>query len=572
MNEQSGRVLKGVCVFGLVIVIVLAGLWLFLSRYGGIPLFAGFSGTPFDKALADYDREISADPGMGAGKRNGLLDALEKKALDTENFLSVLKRRRALARGTGDDVYTAAYSAAAGRAAKLYPYSGQIAAVMAESLSLRPLNEETREQLLELASLMSEGALEQLALAFSVYSGAMADPATARQLPRELFPLLCSAFEYEERERYLIDYMIRVLLEDSGEASAMIDALFDENPVLPEIWTFGAEFFYDHGNFLRSAELFSHFTDDEGLARQAGALWLAGFSGTAGTLWRAVATAGAAGDTRARSLYNMTAVVFSPEEEAAWLERLFAANPDYKPGKVFGLLRYSRLAVTDRALAILERAGKDEVLFELELLRRHGEIWAVDKTVAETWMLLNQHSGDMRLAEWAAWYFDFQRRHTETTLLTGNLERNGARFPWMDFHKAVAMIRAGNFSEAETLFRAVGGGVRRYGAYWQAAANTGLLLDLNRNPRGALDMYEIAAALQANEVLRLRTARAEQREPVTPPELKEAARMQLRIARTLRTLDREAESRRVLDYALDLDPGNLDAVLEKRRLSGGGIL
>jgi hypothetical protein len=56
------------------------------------------------------------------------------------------------------------------------------------------------------------------------------------------------------------------------------------------------------------------------------------------------------------------------------------------------------------------------------------------------------------------------------------------------------------------------------------------------------------------------------------PELKDAARVQIRIARCLRSLGREAESRRVLDYALDIDPDNLEAALEKRRLESRGIL
>jgi hypothetical protein len=59
---------------------------------------------------------------------------------------------------------------------------------------------------------------------------------------------------------------------------------------------------------------------------------------------------------------------------------------------------------------------------------------------------------------------------------------------------------------------------------------------------------------------------------LTSPELEDAARVQVRIARCLRGLGREAESRRVLDYALDLDPDNLDAALEKRRLENRGIL
>ncbi|MDR2143745.1 MAG: hypothetical protein LBP29_05200 [Treponema sp.] len=573
MNSKPHGVLKAVCIFGLVIALILVGLVVFFSRRGNIPLFSPFlTGTSFSRALEEYDRETAENPGLSPGRRISLLNSLEKKALDTENHLSVLKRRRALT-GTGAKEAFVSYAEGARRAGKLYPHSGQIAALLAESIILLPEPgiPDEQEKIAELASLMGEGALDQLALAFSVYSGAMGDPAVARLLPAKLFPLLCMAAEGEERERYLVNAAIRILLDGNvAEALSRINALFAGTPLRDETRLFGAEFFYDHGDFVRSAELFSHFTDDSNIARQADALWLAGFAESAETLWKMVGVDGRPGGARSRSLYNLAAVSPSPDEQQIWLEMLFQDELVYEPGRVFALIRFSRLAPLERALAILERTDRSEGLFDLELLRRKSEAWSVDKTVAETWVLVNNHPGDSRLYQWAAWYFDFQRRYGETALLLAQAERSGIKEPWLELHKAFALIRENKLPEAEKLLHAAAE-QGEYGRFWQIPADLALILDLRRNPREALALYEIAAGLQADTVTRLRSEQAASSR-TAPPVLKDAARVQTRIARCLRSLGREAESRRVLDYALDLDPDNLEAALEKRRLENRGIL
>jgi hypothetical protein len=448
MKSKPHGVLKSVCIFGFIIALILLGLLVFFSRYGNIPLFSPFLGTSFSRALEAYDRETAENPGLSTGRRIVLLNSLEKKALDTENHLSVLKRRRALT-GGGANEALASYAEAAERTGKRYPYSGQIAVLWAESIILSrvqsesgTLNEAEREKIRGLAALMSEGALDGLALIFSVYSGAMGDPATARLLPAELFPLLCMTAEGEERERYLVNEAIRTLLGGNvPEASSRVDALFAGPPLRDETWLFGADFFYDHGNFVRAAELFSHFTDDRGIARQADALWLAGFAESAETLWKMAGVDGRPGDARSRSLYNLASVSSSPDEQQIWLEMLFQDDLSYEPGRVFALIRFSRLAPPDRALAILEKTDRSEGLFDLEMLRRKSKAWSVDKTVAEAWVLVNNHPRDSRLYQWAAWYFDFQRRYEETALLLVQAERDGAKEPWLDLHKAFALIR-----------------------------------------------------------------------------------------------------------------------------------
>jgi len=596
MNKQTG-LLRGVCLLGLVVFLVLLGTLIFLSVYGGVSLFSPirFGKSSFAQALEEYDQKNKDT--LSFKQHNSLLDGLEKKAPDTESALSVLKRRRQLALKAPKDreQYLTAYVGAAARARKQYPYSAQIGAVAAEALIMNGYSGEGEitADIQELASLMSEGALTNLSLAFSVYCGAMKDPEEARLLPRELFTLLCSLAEGEEREKYLVNSCIRTVLEDnSKEAFAMVNGLFTEAPIRDETIRFGAEFFYDYRNFLRSAELFSSFTDSRSLARQADALWLAGFSDGARGLWRT-----AAADTRntgvsdddlsfikARAYYNLGSTTTDKKEAGYYLEQLFAANSENTIAQTFGIIRYSRLVPTDRALAILSQTDYEhEGLFDLELLRRRSEDWDIDKCVAETWILLNRHTNDGRLFEWAVWYFDFQHRYEETALALRNAGINRVEGPWSALHRSYALVQEKEYSEAEKVLQSIVRSPqetkyapgRRTQPLWQAAANLAILLEKQGNLQDALQYYEIAAG-QITSLITWPTAESADgqppaEEPGIPaagvsPERRDAARIQLRIAGVLRSLGKKPESVRALDYALDLDPENLEARLEKRRI------
>jgi tetratricopeptide (TPR) repeat protein len=632
---------------GLAVSLVILGTLIFLSVYGGVPLFSsGFRKGSFALALEAYDRRITETPDLSFRQRNALLDGLEKKAPDTEGILSVLKRRRAPVRGPGAsedrEQYLEAYAAAATRARTQYPYSAQTGALAAEALVLMEppgrLSEEAAGTLRDLAGMMNEGALGNLSLSFAVYAGAMENPAAGRLLPRELFTLLVSLVDGEDREKYLVNSCVRTLLEGrAAEAQGMAGTLFDSPPLRNETIRFGAEFFYDYGNFLRSAELFAAFTDDRSLGRQADALWLAGFVSGARGLWRAAgssrgsgsagtgsagaenagAEAGGAGtgasgiaagtaegtdpaSVKARAFYNLAATAPGAAEAAQALEQLFGVNAAV-PAQVFGVIRYSRLVPLDRALAILGRTDHDrEGLFDLELLRRRSEDWTVDKTVAETWMLLNRHPADGRLFEWAVWYFDFQRRHDETAQALKNAGINRVEGPWSALHRAFAQVREHNLPEAEKTLRSIvrapgeGDAGRPPGRFqqplWQAAANLALVLEKQRNYQEALRYYEAAAGQLAAAGLAAKenppegeagvrggpgagAGRPEGIAAASSPEWRDAARLQVRIAGLFRALGMDSESRRALDYALDLDPENLEARMEKRRLDAGrGIL
>jgi tetratricopeptide (TPR) repeat protein len=86
---------------------------------------------------------------------------------------------------------------------------------------------------------------------------------------------------------------------------------------------------------------------------------------------------------------------------------------------------------------------------------------------------------------------------------------------------------------------------------WIYNANLGRLSEGRRSFSAALDYYESAAAQAADRGA--------------------ASQVQLRIGRCLRALGRARESRRAVEYALELDPDNINARFELRLLDAEGI-
>jgi tetratricopeptide (TPR) repeat protein len=536
----------------------------------------------FYRDLRQYDALLAGSPAPENPEPfNLMLDRLEKNALGVESHLAVLKRRRALA--FGNPRFYPPYQQAARRAAAAFPYSQPLAAAALEAL-LREnpgADKKQTEEMKDYAGRISESRLMPLVLAGHILSGGMKDPAAAASLPNleALFtltlPLLPGERFRRENEGLLLDLTILRTLEGdlSGAGARLADLLLpspEGEPAAPETLRFAAEFFYNYGNPRRAAELFARFSDPGSLSREADALWLADLPGGARNIWTVLAApqgpeqAGIDPEIRARSLYNLAASAPDKPEETAHLNRLLAegrlltsaGNGLLSPSSggrgessyLYGIIRYTRLVDGLRARAILEEGElRKHPLLDLELLRRRSETWPVDRTIAETWLLLGRHPEDERLYQWGAYFFDYQRYYEETAQLLKVAGYHGITGPWADLHTGLSMIREGKLTEGEEQLKTIPAAA----GMWQAPANIARVLEARRSASAALEYYETAAALVKNR--------------------KAAAGIQLRIARCLRTLGRERESRRVLEYALDLDPENLNARLELRRLDSIGV-
>jgi hypothetical protein len=513
------------------------------------------TGGTFTRMLAEFDL---LPEGTSPEKRDSFLDRLENKALSVESHLSVLKRRRNLARPPEPaGRFIAAYREAADRISREFPASELLAALAAEALLLEdpPNAAEAREHHL---SRIREPSLLPLAFCLRLLSGELEDPQRAAEVPQgeALFAAVINRVSAPEGEQLLINQgILRLLGGDIAGCRVLVNALLAGRPGADAL-RFAAEFFYDFGDPLRGAELFSRFSGEENLARQADALWLSGQKNAARNIWRSIALSkkamtpqNAAPENReriSRSLYNLAATAPASEEAGPYLERLFAESPAPSPALTCGILLYTRLLDENRARAILEEQDlKNEGLFDLELVKRGQGFWTVDRLVAELWLLLGRHPRDERLYQWGAYYFERQKRYGETALLLRTAGYNRLEGPWIPLTQGIRLIREGRLDEGEAQLRELSG------VYWQADANIARVLEARRSHTAALEYYEAAFSRVRDK--------------------KEAARIQLSIVRCLRILGRNGEIRRVLESAGELDPENLNVRLELRRLENQGL-
>jgi tetratricopeptide (TPR) repeat protein len=512
----------------------------------------------FRRLLRNYDLAAGAEPG-GEGRAETLaamLDRIEKNVQGVESWLSLLKRRRALAKARPEMFRQ--YQEAGRRAAGAFPWSEPLAALALESaLQGGPVT--GAETIRGYGAITGGASLSPLALSAAILCGDFGDPSRAAEnrgeaLLSAALPLIRPSLPQGREDRLLINLaLLKLLRRDYAGAEAQVLGI--SRGGTGEWEAFLGEYYYDFGDPSRAAEIFSRSAGERGLLRSADSLWLGGKIENARNIWLTFRTAPAGPGFR--SLYNLGASATEAGEREKWFGLLYQAgeeNPALReePCYGYGLIAHTRSLAPREALDILEgRArrqgppGPEEALRDLEILRRRGEFWTIERTAAELWMLLGRYPEDSRLYQWAAWYFDYQRLREDSAVLIRTAGYRGIRGPWLELSAALGDLETGRLEEAEEGLRSIVSGTGGP-SIWQAEANLGLLLEARHAPAEALMHYETAAAGVRDR--------------------REASRLQLRIAGCLRALGREEESRRALLYSLDLNPANLAARLELRRL------
>jgi tetratricopeptide (TPR) repeat protein len=527
----------------------------------------GAPADPWAKSLWEFDALMAgnADP----DQLDRMIGRIEKRAEGVEATLSVLKRRRELSKRAPR--FTGSYRNAALKAAGAFPYSQPLAALAAAALirdaSITGTN---TEELEKRVALLHDASFSPLVLGIRILMGDLHGPESARASPRleplfsAAFPLVLGSMPVDEAEELVTDFAILDILAGNiqGAASRIINAETGEHT--PDFLRFTAEYYYDFGDPLRAAGIFSGLEGEDALIREADALWLAGYREAAENIWKVIVSPPSEhggenvplSSAALRSLYNLAGRA-DEGEAAVWLERLYMA---VRTGERvadsdivrFGVIRYTRLLPGSGAFAILEDpALRAYPLPDLELLRRREDFWPPDRITGETWLLLGRHPDARELYHWAAWYFNRQRKYDETSQLVETAENRGIREPWLLLHQGISLLAKGDIDRAEEVLRSV-----PEGAAWQSSANLGLIMEARRSPQAAISFYETAAAVMEKNTAKLPpgTLRAE------------AARLQLRIAGCFKILGRNEESRRVLEYARDLDPENLTVQMELRNI------
>jgi len=495
----------------------------------------------FTRALREYDTQFGEAGGSEKEfeRLNRDLDRIEKSVIGVESRLSVLKRRRALAR-----VYPACaenYRKSINNALEIYPQSQPIAAIAAEALVKNTaIDNEAEKTIREYLSIFKDPMFNKLRLTLHVLLGDFRNPQTAAKLPAQLFS--------DGTRDITIDLTIlKIIRGDIQGGTSDIQTIMYFLPS-PDSFRLAAEFNYDFGDLQRSAEIFSMINDEKALVRQADALYLAGFQESARVIWHILADA-----PNRRSLYNLGVTSEDDAEAAFWLEKLI--NTDTQDGSVsltdasvrqFGLIRRSRLQETAEAVSTLQTTEKlplsQNPFIDLEICRRLSPSWALGRQIAEAWLLLDRHEGDEYMYKWAGWLFLFQRSYTEVKILLNRQEMLKFEAQWAKIYKAVVLMLDGNLDDAQDILLSIPPDK----AEWTVHANLGRIMEAQHFPSEALEQYELAASKTQN--------------------LKTAARIQIRIAKCLTALNRQIDAVLALQYALELDSDNITARLELDRL------
>jgi len=558
MNKKPSRnPLKFVSAAGLILALIFFWGMLLSSLFWGNLGEEKASGNAFARELKSYDlfdapkRVIE---GENPDRIERLLASLQKNAKSAEEQLSVLKRRRALA--LIDRRYINGYVQAARAAAEAFAYSTPIAAVAVEAIALGGSPAENDLALLKsYASRISQYRFDMLALSANVLAGELDNPARAAALPPlpDMLAMELSGFSEKTQKDLLIDeFLLSAYSGDISAATSGINYLL--NTGAQEITRMAAEFYYDHDNALRAAELFLSLDGENDYAMAADALAFAGEIPGARNIWLALSsgTQSEQSKARLRYLYNLASSSPTIAEEESWLEKLFSQSQSSQSRRgpmdslsVYSVIRYTRLLDTGRSIAVLEDI-KGNPLLDLELLRRKQSTWPPTRAAAEVWVLLSRSSDDADLYEWAAWYFEHQRLYPEVTRLLKDAARKGMTGSWFDLHTSLALIRDGKISEAEKILES------RFrnpaSSDWRIAANLGRIKESRRAISSALEYYQAAAALVKDKP--------------------SAALVQLRLSRCFEALGRTAESYRAIELAFELDSDSINVRREFRRIEG----
>ena len=251
--DLSGNPLKPVSFAGLILVLIISWGIIFSALIWRGPAEERALRNTFAGSLREYD-QFNA-PGMVlAGENPDLIERrlarLQPKSV--EEHLSVLKRRRALA--LIDRNYIAGYAKAATEAAELFAYSGPLAAVAAEAVVLGG-GSSAEDLLKNYAGRMSQNRFGMLELSLHVLAGNLESPASAAAIPSLLLSMDLSGFPPQvQRDLETNVFLLLAYRGDIPAASFKLDSLLVYPS--PEIIRMGAEFFYDHQNPFRAAELF----------------------------------------------------------------------------------------------------------------------------------------------------------------------------------------------------------------------------------------------------------------------------------------------------------------------------
>ena len=504
----------------------------------------------FSRILREYD--VSAGLFTGTEKEleklNRELDRLEKKTIGVESWLSVLKRRRALARDYPP--FTANYRDSINRALKAYPSSQPLAALAAAALVKdTAINNDAEKTLRGFLSLLTYGDFNKLRLSLHVLLGDFKNPQKAAVLPADISSDGTEIITQNLIIMKILSPQLSVENNDTDNSAVAYNVVYDIQAVINSSYPsanfirFAAEYNYDLGDIRRSAVLFSRLEGDWAIGRQADCLYLAGYPQSARSLWLILSAI-----PDERSLYNLAVTTDNAQEASGYLKKIIDMDSvSFTNSRQFALIRYSRFLPSTQAVAVLEKTDKLKPsafpFIDLEICRRKTESQQPARKIAEAWMLLDRHFEDDDLYRWVAWLMVFQREYDELNiLLKRHVSDSYQSSEWLNFYKSVQLMHEGEIDTAMNLLQSI----TEENAEWYVYANRGRIFEALRSFSLALGQYNFAVEKK--------------------PENKIASKIKYNIARCFTALSRPTDAHLALEDALNLDPDNHTARLEYERL------
>ncbi|MDR1178596.1 MAG: hypothetical protein LBK64_07195, partial [Spirochaetaceae bacterium] len=481
---KKRRLLPFVFAAGLALSVILSAALLSLTIMGEAPRRAGTgknaekNADPFYKSLIEFDAVLTQSR---PDRLDALLSELEKKALSVDSRLSVLKRRRTLARQYPE--YTEQYRDAALRAQEDFPYVQPLALAASEALLLdfgeiprNGFDPTLRARLNDLAGKLSADSQALAALALRVLAGECADIRSASAIPdvERLFDIAASETVGTEHGLLAVNSaLLRIHNGNIPGAMARIEGLLNEEENSEQTLKTAAGLVYDYGDPLRAAAILAPFTDPESIAREADALYLGGSVDNAKNLWKLLLSPGdeVPQQIRERALYNLGALETDTRDAKNYLEELVRINP----GNTGGIIRYSRLLSASEAAALLElripgNPEDAEFPLRLEILKRRRDLVQPARLAAETWFLINAYPREPAAYEWGAFYFNLEKIYDETAILFRNAAFNNIESPLLSLHKALLLILDGSMESGEEALLAL---AENEAPDWRIYANLG---------------------------------------------------------------------------------------------------
>jgi tetratricopeptide (TPR) repeat protein len=487
----------------------------------------------FTRSLQQYDLLAMELPvNMDFERLHRELDKIEKMTIGVESWLSVLKRRRILAGLHSPSMEN--YRKSVDNALLAYPMSEPIAAIAVEAtIKNTAINREAEEKLREWLALLNDPSFNTVRLGLHILLGDFRNPERASVLPSDLFSDGTQAITSDLA-------ILKILRQDIRGAMSDIQMML-YSPTI-EILRLAAEFHYDFGDLLRSAEIFSLINDEKAISRQADALYLAGFKDSARAIWSTLADL-----PNEQSLYNLGVTSENADEAVSYFRTLVNINSSvYTSSRQFGFIRYSRFFNSEYAVSLLQGIeGLNQAIYpyiDLEVCKRQAERQELGRQFAEAWLLLERHDANEDLYKWVSWLFLYQRNYSELNFLLNRVEALQPEDQWVKICRAIQLMFEGDLDNAEKILRLI----PQQEADWTVHANLGRIIEIQRSPSRALEQYELAMSKIQNP--------------------KTASEIQVRIARCFSALGRGGDAFRTLQYAVELDPGNLTARLELDRM------